>query len=181
MLGDISSYLWQIALQYGTLSPKMKFRNKAGASWDAWQTVVATDSIFGQVSQAGGAPTVAIFERGSNANGEHVRFADGTQICTRQTLIATYVDAEHCAVTWTCPAAFAAPPNAVTLTLDGGTWGTNGPASGIKRGDVQPVSGTIPARRCPPRDGRRAARLSRLATPCPCTRPPSGAGSEERP
>ena len=142
VLGDASSYLWQIALQFGTLSPRMKFRNKAGATWDAWQTVVATDNILGPVSQTGGVPTGSIIERGSNANGEYVRFADGTQICTRQGLIAAYVDAEHCTVTWTSPAAFAAPPTAVTLTLDGGAWVTNGPASGIKRGDMQPVSST---------------------------------------
>jgi hypothetical protein len=39
-------------------------------------------NILGTVSQAGGVPTGAIIERGSNANGEYVRFADGTQICT---------------------------------------------------------------------------------------------------
>ena len=39
-------------------------------------------NILGPVSQSGGAPTGAIIERGSNANGEYVRFADRTQICT---------------------------------------------------------------------------------------------------
>lgn len=38
-------------------------------------------NILGAVSLAGGVPTGAIIERGSNANGEYVRFADGTQIC----------------------------------------------------------------------------------------------------
>jgi len=38
-------------------------------------------NILGTVSQVGGIPTGAIIERGSNANGEYVRFADGTQIC----------------------------------------------------------------------------------------------------
>jgi hypothetical protein len=38
-------------------------------------------AILGTVSQAGGVPTGAIVEKGSNANGEYVRFADGTQIC----------------------------------------------------------------------------------------------------
>lgn len=38
--------------------------------------------IVGTVSQSGGVPTGAIVERGSNANGEYVRWADGTQICT---------------------------------------------------------------------------------------------------
>ncbi|WP_278397756.1 hypothetical protein [Stutzerimonas kunmingensis] len=38
-------------------------------------------NILGTVSQSGGVPTGAIIERGSNANGGYVRFADGTQIC----------------------------------------------------------------------------------------------------
>lgn len=38
-------------------------------------------NILGTVSQLSGLPTGAIIERGSNANGEYVRFADGTQIC----------------------------------------------------------------------------------------------------
>ncbi|HGM6895500.1 TPA: hypothetical protein ACKQDP_006126, partial [Pseudomonas aeruginosa] len=39
------------------------------------------DSILGSVSQSSGVPTGAVIQRGSNANGEFVRFADGTQIC----------------------------------------------------------------------------------------------------
>ncbi|MDX7852996.1 hypothetical protein [Aeromonas caviae] len=41
-------------------------------------------NILGQVSQAGGIPTGAIIERGSNANGEYIKFADGTLICICQ-------------------------------------------------------------------------------------------------
>lgn len=40
-------------------------------------------NILGTVSQSVGVPTGAIIERGSNANGEYVRYADGTQICWR--------------------------------------------------------------------------------------------------
>ena len=39
------------------------------------------NNILGTVSQSAGVPTGAVIERGSNANGEYVRFADGTQIC----------------------------------------------------------------------------------------------------
>ena len=39
------------------------------------------DNILGTVSQSGGVPTGAIIERGSNANGEFVKYADGTMIC----------------------------------------------------------------------------------------------------
>ena len=38
-------------------------------------------TLVGAVSQSGGTPTGAVIERGSNSNGEFVRFADGTQIC----------------------------------------------------------------------------------------------------
>lgn len=38
-------------------------------------------NILGAVAHSDGVPTGAIIERGSNANGEYVRFADGTQIC----------------------------------------------------------------------------------------------------
>ena len=38
-------------------------------------------NILGTVSQSGGIPTGAVIERGSNANGEYVKFADGTMIC----------------------------------------------------------------------------------------------------
>ena len=68
------------------------------------------------------ADTIAIFsgtnwtvwravERGSNANGDHVRFEDGTQLCI-SLLIATDVTTavgsgfRSAAQTWTCPAAF---------------------------------------------------------------------------
>ena len=39
-------------------------------------------NILGTVSESGGVPTGAIIESGSNANGEFVKYADGTMICT---------------------------------------------------------------------------------------------------
>ncbi|ETU80520.1 hypothetical protein Q094_06066, partial [Pseudomonas aeruginosa PS42] len=54
----------------------------AAEQWGPWKELFHTGNILGTVSQSGGAPTGAIIERGSNANGEYVRFADGTQICT---------------------------------------------------------------------------------------------------
>ncbi|MEP1766937.1 MAG: hypothetical protein ABJJ53_09925 [Sulfitobacter sp.] len=41
-------------------------------------------TLLGVVSEAAGVPTGAVIERGSNLNGAYVRFADGTQICTRE-------------------------------------------------------------------------------------------------
>ena len=48
------------------------------------------DSILGTVSESGGVPTGAIIERGSNANGEYVKFADGTMICSR--MVSSTID-----------------------------------------------------------------------------------------
>jgi len=39
-------------------------------------------NILGTVSQSAGVPTGSVIERGSNANGEYVKYADGTLICT---------------------------------------------------------------------------------------------------
>jgi hypothetical protein len=44
--------------------------------------VYAEGNILGTVSETGGVPTGAIIERGSNANGSFVKYADGTMICT---------------------------------------------------------------------------------------------------
>ena len=48
-------------------------------------------NILGTVSQSGGAPTGAIIERGSNANGEFVKYADGTMICHIQKNLGSVV------------------------------------------------------------------------------------------
>ena len=44
--------------------------------------VFKQSNILGTVSESGGVPTGAIIERDSNANGEYVKYADGTMICT---------------------------------------------------------------------------------------------------
>ena len=46
--------------------------------------VYKQDNVVGTVSESGGVPTGAIIESGSNANGEFVKYADGTQICFRR-------------------------------------------------------------------------------------------------
>ncbi|MFG6604621.1 MULTISPECIES: pyocin knob domain-containing protein [unclassified Sulfitobacter] len=69
-----------------------------GANWGAWDVQTAT--LVGTVSQSGGVPTGAVIQRGSNGNGEFMRFADGTQICW-----ATAAPSGADAV-WVFPAAF---------------------------------------------------------------------------
>lgn len=67
-------------------------------------------NILGTVSQSGGVPTGAIIERGSNANGEYVRYADGTQICTNTRFVGPIsVATGHIFRTNTLPWVFPAP------------------------------------------------------------------------
>lgn len=75
-------------------------------------------NLLGPVSEAGGIPTGAVIERGSNANGDYVRFADGTQICTNLVTLLTFSGNSYFINTSASFAAtFAAPPS-VHLTLD---------------------------------------------------------------
>jgi hypothetical protein len=78
----------------------------------------AVAAILGTVSQSGGVPTGAVIERGSNSNGEFVKFADGTMICTQafdasSMAIISAVGALYQAgqeLTWTYPATFVSAP-----------------------------------------------------------------------
>ena len=65
-------------------------------------------NVLGTVSQSGGVPTGAIIQRGSNANGEFVRYADGTLICTIGDLgVMRQGDDPY---TWTYPLGFVSSP-----------------------------------------------------------------------
>ena len=87
-------------------------RSYNGSSFTDWSVSYGTENIVSTVSQSGGVPTGGVIERGSNGNGDYVRFADGTQICTNGNAAIT-----------TAPAAFSG-----TITkIDGnklwiGTW-----------------------------------------------------------
>lgn len=80
-------------------------RTKAATGWNSWVRMLQGSDILGTVSQSSGAPTGSIVERGGNANGEYVRFADGTQICTA--LLTTSTDVS---TVWTFPASFTVAP-----------------------------------------------------------------------
>ena len=56
----------------------------------------------GTVTESGGTPTGAILERGSNANGEYTKYADGALICNIQDISSD----SSAGVTWTFPHAF---------------------------------------------------------------------------
>nr|WP_245217358.1 hypothetical protein [Pseudomonas aeruginosa] len=68
----------------------------------------AVADILGTVSQAGGVPTGAIYEGGSNANGSYVRLADGTQICSSSLLTFT-AGSTSVGASWAFPASFVSP------------------------------------------------------------------------
>lgn len=60
-------------------------------------------NIIGAVSQSGGIPTGAVLERGVNANGEYVKFADGTLICVASRPLGYNGSAAFLQDTWTLP------------------------------------------------------------------------------
>lgn len=94
------------------------------------------DSILGTVSQSGGVPTGAIIEIGSNANGEYVRWADGSQICrlrievTDQAISNTYSGGLYQGIRdWVFPVEFSDKPSVTCSEFMWGTsasWGTVG-------------------------------------------------------
>jgi len=76
-------------------------------------------NIIGPVSQAAGVPTGAIIERGSNANGEYTKFADGTMICTRLVPTGTYTVS---ALQYIHVGAFACAASFVSLQYSGASY-----------------------------------------------------------
>ncbi|MFG8346173.1 hypothetical protein ACEOPV_19675, partial [Pseudomonas aeruginosa] len=93
------------------------------------------DSILGAVSQSSGVPTGAVIERGSNANGEYIRLADGTQICwfnasvTDQAVDSPYGSLFTGTRGWSFPATFVGSPTVSVGLFRWGTgagWGTVG-------------------------------------------------------
>lgn len=83
-----------------------------GPTYGTWTKLYSQSSILGTVSQSGGVPTGAVIERGSNANGEYVKFADGTMICTISDITTASITANNSAGSQsiTFPATFAAVP-----------------------------------------------------------------------
>jgi len=70
---------------YPGSAPRRYVRRKVSGAWQAWD--VTSDRLLGSTSQSGGVPTGAIIERGSNASGEYMRLADGTQIAEATALL----------------------------------------------------------------------------------------------
>jgi len=100
----------------------------------------ARNNILGTVSESSGVPTGAIIERGSNANGEFVKYADGTMIHTLD-FTMTYVGSTELSFgTHTFPVSFISRPS-VTITPSGsGTLeATTGTAAQQRSGALSPI------------------------------------------
>jgi hypothetical protein len=82
--------------------------------WTAWSVVYTQDTILGTVSQTAGVPTGAIIESGSNANGNYVKYADGSITCwTGPEWTTEFVSDNSEAVPWTFPVVFISAPTVV--------------------------------------------------------------------
>jgi hypothetical protein len=57
-------------------------RTKTPSGWLPWMQIYSQNNILGTVSQSAGVPTGAIIEKGSNANGEYSKLADGSVFMT---------------------------------------------------------------------------------------------------
>ena len=94
-------------------------------------------NILGVVSQVAGVPTGAIIERGLNANGQYIKYADGTLICHWQSANPLVCDTQpspgsplyaSSEISFTFPAAFVLAPDIVygcksTVLANGYMWG----------------------------------------------------------
>lgn len=78
-------------------------------AWSDWVELYNNTTIVGTVTESSGVPTGAIIESGSNANGDYIRYADGTQICTHRLDLA-YYSAPRLQAVWTYPAQFVSAP-----------------------------------------------------------------------
>ena len=79
---------------------------KVGAGWQQLDaSLYRSGNLLGTVAQSGGVPTGAVLEKGSGANGDYLRLADGTLICWHSLTASA-----SAAVNWTYPSAFAGVP-----------------------------------------------------------------------
>lgn len=98
-----------------------KFFRSTGSSSGVMQDIVGT------VAQASGVPTGAILEYGSNANGEYIRWADGTQMCFKtvtglgpiSTAVGSVFVSGNIAL-GTMAAAFVSPPRRMAFSREPG-------------------------------------------------------------
>lgn len=112
----------QYARSHSAISEQYERVNVSG-TWGPWYKTYSASNIVGTVSRTGSIPTGAIIERGGNANGQYIRYADGTQICWKSDVTFTKNSTRN-EITWTFPAVFSETPSCWTnmngRTVDGG-------------------------------------------------------------
>lgn len=95
---------------FQSTNEQVYIRHKVPGTPSAWREIFHTGNIVGTVSESGGVPTGSIIERGSNANGQYTKFADGSLLCYRNIQLTQAQDYQMLA-TWTFPAAFSSTPS----------------------------------------------------------------------
>ncbi len=95
----------EVQLAFRQSVDEFYMRSRGTGAWTNWTLFYNQETAIGSVSETGGTPTGALVERGENANGHYVRFADGTQICW-----ASLTTVASGPLTWTFPAAFSGTP-----------------------------------------------------------------------
>jgi hypothetical protein len=118
--------------------------------------VFARNNILGIVSQTAGVPGGAVIERGTTANGDYVRFADGTMRCIVAALSAPDCTTADGAVfrsadlIWTFPSTFISAPVVTGAADNLDCWlSTAAPGTGAATVRVRSsisVSGSVPVR-----------------------------------
>lgn len=139
--------VYQYFLVNTSFAPQWFFRfsatGKTGTWPNPWWNMAG--EVVGTVAQSSGRSIGAVIERGSNANGEYVRFADGTQICT---FAAPGVDTTITSgplfrspdYSWTYPVAFAATPTWSVSVQASSRWGNCRQTSGTTVGTFNQYS-----------------------------------------
>lgn len=94
---DVTPFSAHARSMAGLVGGAGKFVASTGTSTAALRDIVGT------VAQSSGNPTGALIERGSNANGDYAKFADGTQICWSTGLSIN--PGSGSVISWTLPAA----------------------------------------------------------------------------
>jgi hypothetical protein len=91
--------------------------NMAPGGVEDWRDVYNQGNVLGAVSQVAGLATGALIEKGSNANGDYVKFADGTLICTISDFDLAYLNSSTLRADWTYPHAFASEGRVMSFVL----------------------------------------------------------------
>lgn len=121
---SLSGLTTALSVAQGGTGGKTQAAARAGLGLGA----AAVAAIVGTVTQSAGVPTGAIIERGSNANGEYVKYADGTMICWISTLASSIaIDTTlgtstlwYGNIVWNFPATFVGNP---TVSPGAVRWG----------------------------------------------------------